>query len=173
MTRTLALLLLASECSALLVPVLPLRPSSRCAAPAMVDSWYDQGARIGSPASAAPESGGKSMITQLVDGEVFDLWTELAKPFAAAAGVEYEESGPLKAMSAYEKASIDLAAFRTLLVSLNEDLPDEKTKAMFDGVDNDSDGMVEFVQCYKAINDEARARKFGEGGNFFSRLFGN
>ena len=45
---------------------------------------------------------------------------------------------------------------------------------MFDGVDTDSDGLVEFVQCYKAINDEARARKFGEGGgNFFSRLFGN
>ena len=53
-------------------------------------------------------------------------------------------------------------------------LGDEKTKEMFDGVDTDNDGLVEFVQCYKAINDEARARKFADGGgNFFSRLFGN
>merc|ERR1719272_1246846 len=141
----------------------------------MVDSWYDQGVRISSPASgpsAATAAATSSMIAQLVNGEVFDLWSELAKPFAAAAGVDYEESGPLKSAAAYEKASIDLTAFRGLLVALNEDLPDEKTKEMFDAVDVDKDGEVEFVQCYKAINDEARARKFGEGGgNFFSRLF--
>ena len=130
-----------------------------------VDSWYDSGKRL----TAKAPSASPGLITQLAEGTVFDLWTELSKPFAAAAGVEYEESGPLKKTSAFERAEIDFDAFQGLLSSLGENIAEEKAAEMFAAVDKNADGKVDFVQCYKAVFDESRKRR---PPGFLDRLFG-
>ena len=109
-------------------------------------------------------------ILEKAGGRGFDLWGELAEPFAEAAGVPYEPSGPLQQASEFEKAMIDRDQFGNLLTTLGETLTDEKIEAMFAAADKDSDGKLEFVQVYKAILDEARSST--GGGSWFGGLFG-
>ena len=99
----------------------------------------------------------------------YDLWSDLGPSFAKAAGVPYEKPVALGPPSAFEKAFIGLDAFCGLLVAEGDgDLSSEKMKEMFDSVDTDKDGLIEFVQVYKAINDEADSRR----PNFFLGFFG-
>ena len=93
----------------------------------------------------------------------FDLWNALAEPFAKAAGVAYEPSGPLQSASAYETAEITLQQFTQLLESQGDILPAEKVRTMFSAADPASKGTIEFVQCYKVILDEARRGGAGAG----------
>ena len=139
------------------------------AAPVSLSLCDDQTAPAPPPSPTTP-----SLLTRLTEGGGgggIDLWSELAEPFAAAAGVPYEPSGPLKAASAFEKADIDLEAFQGLLTALGDTLPEEKTSAMFKAVDTDGDGRIEFVQAYKAIRDEALEMR-GGGGGLFGAFFG-
>jgi hypothetical protein len=101
----------------------------------------------------------------------FDLWGALAEPYAAAAGVAYEPSGPLEKASAFETAAIGFEEFAALLRSQGDELPEGRARAMFDAADAEGTGTIEFVQCYKAILDEARSGG-GGGGGLFGGLFG-
>ena len=53
-------------------------------------------------------------------------------------------------------------------------LPAEKVQAMFEAVDDNGDGKIEFVKYFKAILDEVRSRKAAEagGGSFLAGLLG-
>lgn len=54
-------------------------------------------------------------------------------------------------------------------------LPAEKVQAMFEAVDDNGDGKIEFVKYFKAIMDEVSSRKAasgGGGGGFLAGLLG-
>ena len=56
-----------------------------------------------------------------------------------------------------------------------DELPPEKVQAMFEAVDDNGDGKIEFVKYFKAVMDEVSSRKKAEsggGGGFLSGLFG-
>lgn len=133
----------------------------------MCDDGADDAA---SPPAPAPPPSGPSLIEQ-AKTRGFDLWGALAEPYATAAGVEYEPSAPLGKAAAFELAEINIEQFAALLVSVGDNLPEDKVKEMFTAVDEKGDGKIEFVQCYKAIIDEARSR--GSGGGLFGFFGGN
>ena len=54
-------------------------------------------------------------------------------------------------------------------------LPADKVQAMFEAVDDNGDGKIEFVKYFKAVMDEVAARKKAEtggGGGFLAGLLG-
>ena len=56
-----------------------------------------------------------------------------------------------------------------------DELPPEKVQAMFEAVDDNGDGKIEFVKYFKAVMDEVSSRKKAEsggGGGFLAGLFG-
>jgi len=60
--------------------------------------------------------------------------------------------------------------------STGDSLPEDKVKDMFDAVDSNGDGKIEFVKYYKACIDEVGARSAppdGKNGGFsLASLFG-
>ena len=68
---------------------------------------------------------------------------------------------------------INVEQFGALLSTKGDVLPEVKVKAMFDAVDTNGDGLIEYVQYYKACLDEAKARKdAGKSKGFLDGLFG-
>jgi len=72
-------------------------------------------------------------------------------------------------------AEIGLEQFSALLLATGDELPPEKVQAMFEAVDDNGDGKIEFVKYFKAVMDEVSSRKKAEsggGGGFLAGLFG-
>ena len=74
-------------------------------------------------------------------------------------------------------AEITLDQYTTLMASLGDALPADKLKAMFEAVDTNADGKIEYVKFYKSVVDEAMGVEpesgGGGGGGFsFGSLFG-
>ena len=92
----------------------------------------------------------------------YEMREEMVEAFAGIAGDA-------------DSAEITLDQFSTLLAQGgDDDLPPEKVRAMFESVDTNGDGLIEYVKYYKACLDEARSRKRGGGvGNFFSMAKGD
>ena len=74
-------------------------------------------------------------------------------------------------------AEITLDQYTTLMANLGDALPAGKLKAMFEAVDTNADGKIEYVKFYKSVVDEAMGVEpesgGGGGGGFsFGSLFG-
>ena len=78
-------------------------------------------------------------------------------------------------------AEITLDQYTTLMANLGDALPADRLKAMFEAVDTNADGKIEYVKFYKSVVDEAMGVEpesgggggGGGGGGFsFGSLFG-
>jgi hypothetical protein len=174
MKRLVSLLVIFPTAAALVLRAIPARAIATTSTCAMCDAAPP--AEEGAATAAASRS--PSLITELVNNRWAstsdDIWSEMTQAFAAAAGVPYEQAKPLNPPADWEMAEIDFAAFAVLLASKGDDLPEEKSKAMFDKVDTDNNGKIPYVQYFQAVNDEANERRRGgSGGGFsFGSLFG-
>ena len=96
-----------------------------------------------------------------------DMWEKLSWPLGGEA-VFYEMRDEMVEAFAgiagdADSAEIDLAQFTALLSSLGDDLPADKLQKMFESVDTNCDGRIEYVKFYKACLDEARSMKQERG----------
>ena len=79
------------------------------------------------------------------------------------------------------EVEITLDQYTTLMANLGDALPADRLKAMFEAVDTNADGKIEYVKFYKSVVDEAMGVEpesgggggGGGGGGFsFGSLFG-
>ena len=96
-----------------------------------------------------------------------EMWEKLSWPLGGEA-VFYEMRDEMVDAFAgvagdADSAEIDLAQFTALLSQLGDDLPAEKLRQMFESVDTNFDGRIEYVKFYKACLDEARSMKQKRG----------
>ena len=61
-------------------------------------------------------------------------------------------------------AEITLDQYTTLMADLGDALPADKLKAMFEAVDTNADGKIEYVKFYKSVVDEAMGVEPESGG---------
>mmetsp|Transcript_71276 Transcript_71276/g.172081 ORF Transcript_71276/g.172081 Transcript_71276/m.172081 type:complete len:164 (+) Transcript_71276:32-523(+) len=106
------------------------------------------------------------MFLEEIRSEMVDAFVLVSGEPAPAAGNFGDKPMP--------KAEIGLEQFSALLLATGDVLPAEKVQAMFEAVDDNGDGKIEFVKYFKAILDEVRSRKVAEtgGGGFLAGLLG-
>ena len=62
------------------------------------------------------------------------------------------------------EVEITLDQYTTLMANLGDALPADRLKAMFEAVDTNADGKIEYVKFYKSVVDEAMGVEPESGG---------